>query len=108
MFSIVLIVDVGGCYFESLRYFVLELNKKLNMALVCLADFEDAAFKKIHKNALDYYKSGAGNELTLALNRSSFDHIRIRPRLMRNVSKRDLSCNILGLKLSMPIGKVKI
>lgn len=77
------------------------------MALVCVADFEEAAFKKIPKNALDYYKSGAGNELTLGLNRSSFDRIRIRPRLMRNVSKRDLSCNVLGLKLSMPIGRIK-
>lgn len=43
------------------------------MSLVSLQDFEDAAFKKIPRNALDYYKSGAGDELSLRLNRSTFD-----------------------------------
>jgi isopentenyl diphosphate isomerase/L-lactate dehydrogenase-like FMN-dependent dehydrogenase len=40
---------------------------------VTVADYEKVAHKKIVKNALDYYKSGAGDELTLRLNTSAFD-----------------------------------
>jgi (S)-2-hydroxy-acid oxidase len=41
--------------------------------LITVADYEKQAFKKIAKNALDYYRSGAGDELTLKLNQSCFD-----------------------------------
>lgn len=43
------------------------------MVLVSLEDYEREAFKRIPKNALDYYASGAGDELSLKLNRSTFD-----------------------------------
>lgn len=39
---------------------------------VCVKDFENHAFKVLPKNALDYYKSGAGAENTLELNKSAF------------------------------------
>uniref|UniRef100_A0A336MQZ0 (S)-2-hydroxy-acid oxidase n=1 Tax=Culicoides sonorensis TaxID=179676 RepID=A0A336MQZ0_CULSO len=74
------------------------------MSFVCLNDFQNAAFKLIPKNALDYYKSGAGDELTLRLNQTTWDKIRIRPRILRDVTTRDLSTNVLGLNLSMPLG----
>lgn len=43
------------------------------MSLVCLQDYEEAAFQKLPRNARDYYRSGAGDELSLALNRSTYD-----------------------------------
>lgn len=43
------------------------------MSFVSLHDYEEAAAHKIPKNALDYYKSGAGDELSLRLNRNTFD-----------------------------------
>lgn len=43
------------------------------MSLVSLDDYEAAAIKKIPKAALDYYRGGAGNELSLQLNRTAFD-----------------------------------
>ncbi|XP_063695701.1 uncharacterized protein LOC134827092 [Culicoides brevitarsis] len=76
----------------------------MSSSLVCLKDFEAAAFQRIPKNALDYYKSGAGDEFSLRLNKTSWDSIRIRPRVLRDVSKRDLSTHILGLDLSFPLG----
>jgi hypothetical protein len=51
------------------------MTKQFDFAteFVTVADYEKVAHKKIAKNALDYYKSGAGDELTLRLNTSAFD-----------------------------------
>lgn len=37
-----------------------------------MEDFEKKAFTKLEKNALDYYRSGAGEQFTLGLNREAF------------------------------------
>lgn len=55
--------------------------------LVCVADYEEQASGIIEKSALDYYKSGAGAELSLGLNRKCFDRLRIRPQCLRDVSQ---------------------
>ncbi|EEB12228.1 Hydroxyacid oxidase, putative [Pediculus humanus corporis] len=72
--------------------------------LVSVKDYEDHAKTILPKYALDYYSSGAGEEISLRLNRSSFANYRIRPRFLRDVSKRDLSATVLGTKVSMPLG----
>jgi hypothetical protein len=43
------------------------------MALISLDDYEKKAREVLELPAFDYYRSGAGNELSLSLNRSSFD-----------------------------------
>ncbi|KAK4879617.1 hypothetical protein RN001_007763 [Aquatica leii] len=72
--------------------------------IVCVQDLENHAYKVLPKNILDYYKSGALSEQTLKLNRSAFSNFRIRPRMMRNVTDRDLSITVMGEKVAMPIG----
>ncbi|KAK7872582.1 hypothetical protein R5R35_013807 [Gryllus longicercus] len=72
--------------------------------LVCVQDFEDYARSILPKNALDYYQSGSGEEYGLKLNRDAFRWLRIRPRILRDVSQRDLSVTVLGSKVGMPIG----
>lgn len=72
--------------------------------LVSLDDYEKRAYKLLPKNALDYYRSGAGNEQTLAWNRSDFNNFRIRPRFLRDVSVRDTKVKILNSEVSFPCG----
>ncbi|KAF7269085.1 hypothetical protein GWI33_017842 [Rhynchophorus ferrugineus] len=72
--------------------------------LVCVKDFEEYAYNVLPRNALDYYKSGAGREETLRDNRRAFSRYKIRPRCLRDVLKRDMSTTVLGKKVSMPIG----
>lgn len=72
--------------------------------LVSLDDYERQAIKLLPRNALGYYKSGAGNEETLGWNRSDFNNFRIRPRFLRDVSVRDFGVNILGSNVSFPCG----
>ncbi|KAJ8679780.1 hypothetical protein QAD02_015567 [Eretmocerus hayati] len=71
---------------------------------VCIQDFEDHALRNLMPIARDYYKSGAGEENTLRLNREAFRRLRIRPRSLRDVSRRDISTTVLGQKVSMPLG----
>ncbi|XP_062559277.1 uncharacterized protein LOC134224054 [Armigeres subalbatus] len=74
------------------------------MAQASVKDYEKRAFEIIPRNALDYYRSGAGDELSLRLNRSCFDRLRIRPRVLRSAEQRDLSVSLFGDRFSMPIG----
>lgn len=72
--------------------------------LISLDDYEKQAAQILPKNALDYYKSGAGDEVTLARNRSDFQNYRIRPRFLRDVSVRNMNIDIFGSKVSAPFG----
>lgn len=73
-------------------------------SLISLDDYQKRAYELLPKNALDYYRSGAGDEQTLAWNRSDFNNYRIRPRFLRDVSVRDTKVNILGSAISFPCG----
>src|SRR4051812_30404549 len=72
--------------------------------LVSLGDYEKRAHELLPRNALDYFRSGAGDEQTLARNRSDFNKFRIRPRFLRDVTVRDASTEIFGSKVSLPCG----
>ncbi|XP_030555544.1 peroxisomal (S)-2-hydroxy-acid oxidase GLO5-like isoform X2 [Drosophila novamexicana] len=74
------------------------------MAFVSVSDFEQKASVELEKNALDYYKSGAGEQLTLRLNREAFQRLRLRPRCLRDVSQLEISCMILGHHIEFPLG----
>lgn len=74
------------------------------MALVCVEDFEKKAEAHLEKNALDYYRSGAGEQFTLGLNREAFRRLRLRPRCLRDVSRLDISCEIFGERMKWPLG----
>uniref|UniRef100_R4G4U1 (S)-2-hydroxy-acid oxidase n=1 Tax=Rhodnius prolixus TaxID=13249 RepID=R4G4U1_RHOPR len=72
--------------------------------LCCLCDFEKLALTRLPKPVADYYGAGACGEHTLKLNNSAFQKLRIRPRVLRDISVRDTSCEILGSKIKIPIG----
>ncbi|HTT30583.1 MAG TPA: lactate 2-monooxygenase [Solirubrobacteraceae bacterium] len=63
---------------------------------------ETAARKRMRPEAFAYVAAGAGNERTLAANRSAFDRWRIVPRMLRDVERRDTSVELLGQRLPSP------
>ncbi|XP_011505949.1 PREDICTED: hydroxyacid oxidase 1 [Ceratosolen solmsi marchali] len=71
---------------------------------VCIQDFENSAMNNLAPVVRDYYKSGAGEENTLRWNKEAFKQIRIRPRVLRDVSKRDIGTKVLKQNVSMPLG----
>ncbi|MPZ14381.1 MAG: alpha-hydroxy-acid oxidizing protein [Chloroflexi bacterium] len=68
-----------------------------------LFEYEALAREQLAPMAYDYYASGAHDEVTLRENRAAFDHIRLRYRVLVDVSRRDLSTTVLGEPLSMPV-----
>ncbi|XP_002734381.1 2-Hydroxyacid oxidase 2-like [Saccoglossus kowalevskii] len=75
----------------------------LNHQLVCLDDYEKHAEKYASLKVWSYYSSGADDETTLEDNRRSLRRIRLRPRVLRDVSIRDLKTTVLGSEIDMPI-----
>ncbi|XP_055317179.1 uncharacterized protein LOC129576311 isoform X2 [Sitodiplosis mosellana] len=73
------------------------------MALVCVSDYEKKAAEILPKSPWDYYRSGSGDQITLKLNESAFNRLRIRPRVLIDVSRRDTRCNVLGFDLDCPV-----
>jgi 4-hydroxymandelate oxidase len=66
-------------------------------------DFEPLARARTDPAAWDYQAGGAGDELSIADARAAWDRIRLRPRVLVDVSSRDLSTAAFGASLAHPI-----
>ena len=64
---------------------------------------EEKARKQMSPEAFAYIAGGAGLESTIASNRAAFDHYKIVPRILRNVSERDSSIELFGHKIPAPL-----
>ncbi len=64
---------------------------------------EQKAKEILSPRAYDYVAGGAGGEDTMRANREAFYRWRIVPRMLRDVSKRDLSVELFGARLSAPV-----
>lgn len=74
------------------------------MKFICVDDFEREAFKRLPKAALDYYRSGADEEITLRSNVEAFRKLKILPRFLRDVSNINMKLDIFGEQILCPIG----
>ena len=68
-----------------------------------VTELEAAALKVLKPEALDYMAGGAGGERTMRANLEAFEHWRIVPRMLRDVSQRDLTVEILSARLPAPV-----
>ena len=71
--------------------------------ILSLADFEELARRSIPPMAFEYVDSGAADEHTVRWNRKAFDRIRLRPRVLRDVSVVDTRLTLFGRELAFPI-----
>jgi 4-hydroxymandelate oxidase len=70
---------------------------------ICLSDFELLARDHISHMAYEYISGGAGDEHTLRWNSEAFNHIRLRPRVLCDVSRLDTRITLFGRELPFPI-----
>lgn len=68
-----------------------------------LLDLESHAKDSLSQMAFDYYAGGAGDEHTLRDNIEAYDRIRLRPRMLVDISKMDMSTALFKTKIDMPI-----
>jgi (S)-2-hydroxy-acid oxidase len=71
--------------------------------IVTIEDYERIARERLPPDTWEYYAGGGGDEWTLAENRRAFDRWVIRPRMLVTKRERDLSIELLGENVSMPI-----
>ena len=63
----------------------------------------EAARRKMTAEAYAYVAGGAGAESTVRANREAFERWRIVPRMLRDVSERDVSVELFGRRLPAPL-----
>ena len=71
--------------------------------IINLFDLEELFNQKLPIEIAGYYKSGARDEITLKKNREIFNSYELLPKLLRDVTKIDISKNLLGCNLKNPI-----
>ena len=72
-------------------------------AHVCLGDFERTARERLTPQAYDYYVGGAGDEVTVRENRDAWARVALLPRVLVDVSARDLATTVLGRRVAFPV-----
>jgi isopentenyl diphosphate isomerase/L-lactate dehydrogenase-like FMN-dependent dehydrogenase len=68
-----------------------------------LFEFEPIAKERLPLLEYDYIAGGATDEISVRRNRSAFESLALRPRVLCGVSHPDLSTTVLGTKVSFPV-----
>jgi lactate 2-monooxygenase len=68
-----------------------------------LSRLEELARERLPKETFGYVAGSAGSEATARANRAAFDRWRMVPRMLRDVTQRDLSVEVLGTRMPAPI-----
>jgi len=70
---------------------------------VSAAELQERARELLSPQAYGYVAGGAGAELTMRANLQAFERLEIVPRMLRDVSERDLSTSVLGSAMPAPV-----
>ncbi len=70
---------------------------------VNIYEYEEIAKKRLNKGDYDFIAGAATDEITLGRTRAVLDSIVMKPRMMVDISQRDLSTTVLGQKISFPV-----
>lgn len=73
------------------------------MEAINVIDYEILAQARMEPSAWNYYQSGSDDEVTLRANRTAFERIQLRPRMLVDVRSCDMRTTVLGTPVSMPI-----
>ncbi len=68
-----------------------------------LEEFEAVARECLEKGVYGYYAGGADDEVTVRANREAFQRLRLKYRVLVDVSRIDLSTELLGVPLALPV-----
>ena len=69
-----------------------------------LEDARKLAKKRLPKMFFDFVDGASGDEKLCELNSTALDQIRLEPKVLRNVEKRNLSKEFLNIKYDLPFG----
>jgi lactate 2-monooxygenase len=70
---------------------------------IAAAELQERAREALSVEAYGYVAGGAGAERTMRANLDAFERRRIVPRMLRDVSARELGCSLLGTAMAAPL-----
>src|SRR5215470_7192686 len=76
--------------------------------ITCIEDLRALARRRVPKAFFDYADGGSYSEETLRANRADLETIKLRQRVLVDVSERSLAINIIGQKVSAPFALAPI
>jgi len=76
--------------------------------MTCIEDLRRVARRKVPRAFFDYAEAGSYAQETLRANRKDLEHIKLRQRVLVDVSQRDLTTTILGERVSLPLALAPI
>jgi len=89
------------CYFHFGNHFPCRAAVMKNIASI--DDLRTLARRKVPKAFFDYADSGSYGEYTLRANRTDLEAIKLRQRVLVDVSERSLATTVLGKKIAAPL-----
>jgi 4-hydroxymandelate oxidase len=81
----------------------LGLSGAAALPLVDVWQFEALARKRLSKMAYDYIRTGGADEITARENRLAFERLRLKPRVLIDVSEIETRLSLFGTELEFPI-----
>jgi L-lactate dehydrogenase (cytochrome) len=76
--------------------------------MTCIEDLRQRARRRVPRAFFDYAESGSYAEQTLNANRADLERIKLRQRILVDVSRRGLGTTILGEPVSLPLALAPI
>jgi L-lactate dehydrogenase (cytochrome) len=78
-------------------------DRPLGLAPATVLDYRELARRRLPRQLFDYIDGGAYEESTMRANETDLDRVRLRQRVLRDVSIRGQATNVLGQELSQPV-----
>jgi L-lactate dehydrogenase (cytochrome) len=72
--------------------------------VTCIEDLRQLARSRVPRAFFDYAEAGSYSQETLRANRRDLEQIKLRQRVMLDISNRDASTTMLGEAVSLPFG----
>src|SRR5436190_23602097 len=76
--------------------------------VTCIEDLRQLARRKVTRAFFDYAEAGSYSQETLHANRADLERIKLRQRVLVDVSQRDLTTTIIGERASLPLALAPI
>src|SRR5215831_8539757 len=76
--------------------------------MTCIEDLRQTARRKVPRAFFEYAEAGSYSEATLRANREDLERIKLRQRVLVDVSQRDLTTTIMGEKVALPLALAPI
>ncbi len=86
------------------RKVILSPRKRRLTRALTIYDLRDIAKRRTPQAPFDYTDGGADTESSLTRARVAYEKLEFQPRILRDVKDVDLSVQMLGKKMSMPVG----